>query len=92
MRARYFKYTHTLQDAHNIQIYDYPACIRPISKFIHIQRIDKKSNSSLRYHCLSVSPSVLLITMVFLIGKRFKLRNGREHRNLKFNQLTLESA
>ena len=37
------------------------------------------------------SPSVLLNTMVFLIGKNFSLRSGREHRygNLKFSQLTL---
>ena len=35
------------------------------------------------------SPSVLLNTMVFLIGKDFSLRSGREHRNLKFSQLTL---
>ena len=27
--------------------------------------------------------------MVFLIGKNFSLRSGREHRNLKFSQLTL---
>ena len=92
MRARYFRYTHALQDAHNIQIYDDPACIRPLSKFIHIQTIDTGFNSSFRYHCLWVSLSVLLNTMLFLIGKRFKLRNGLEHRNLKFNKLTLESA
>ena len=30
--------------------------------------------------------------MVFLIGKNFSLRNGREHRNLKFSQLTLVSG
>ena len=35
------------------------------------------------------SHSVLLNTMVFLIGKNFSLRSGREHRNLKFSQLTL---
>ena len=35
------------------------------------------------------SPSVLLNTMVFLIGKNFSLRSGREHRNLKFSQLKL---
>ena len=35
------------------------------------------------------SPSVLLNTMGFLIGKNFPLRSGREHRNLKFSQLTL---
>ena len=36
--------------------------------------------------------SVLLNTMVFLIGKNFALRSAREHRNLKFSQLTLEPA
>jgi hypothetical protein len=36
--------------------------------------------------------SVLLSTMVFLIGKNFALRSGREHRLLKFSQLTLEPA
>ena len=35
------------------------------------------------------SPSVLLHTMVFLIGKNFSLRSGRELCNLKFSQLTL---
>ena len=35
------------------------------------------------------SPSVLLNTMVFLIGKNFSLRSGREHHNLKFSQLKL---
>ena len=36
------------------------------------------------------SPRVLLDTMVFLIGKNFWLRSGKENRNLKFSQLTLE--
>jgi hypothetical protein len=36
--------------------------------------------------------SVLLNTMVFLIGKNFALRSGREHRLLMFSQLTLEPA
>ncbi|CAB4010404.1 Hypothetical predicted protein [Paramuricea clavata] len=36
--------------------------------------------------------SVLLNTMVFLIRKNFALRSGREHRLLKFSQLTLEPA
>ncbi|CAB4001394.1 Hypothetical predicted protein [Paramuricea clavata] len=36
--------------------------------------------------------SVLLNTMVFLIGKNFALRSCREHRLLKFSQLTLEPA
>lgn len=39
-----------------------------------------------------VSPSVLLSTIVFLIGKNVALRSGREHRNLKFSQLTMEPA
>ena len=34
----------------------------------------------------------LLDTVVFLIGKNFSLRNGKENPNLKFNQLTLEPA
>ncbi|XP_078383318.1 zinc finger MYM-type protein 4-like [Oculina patagonica] len=38
------------------------------------------------------SPKVLLDTMVFLIGKTVSLRSGKEHRNLKFSQLTLEPA
>ena len=38
------------------------------------------------------SPRVLLDTMVFLIGKNFSLRSGKENRNLKFSQLTLEPA
>lgn len=36
------------------------------------------------------SPSTLLNTMVFLIGKNFSLRSGKEHRGLKFSQLRLE--
>ena len=35
------------------------------------------------------SSSVLLNTMVFLVGKNFSLRSGREHRSLKLSQLTL---
>ena len=38
------------------------------------------------------SPGVLLDTMLFLIGKNFSLRSGREHRNLKFSQLNLVTA
>ena len=30
--------------------------------------------------------------MVFLIGKNFSLRSGKENRNLKLSQLTLEPA
>ena len=40
----------------------------------------------------SDSPVTLLNTMVFLIGKNFSLRSGKEHRSLKFSQLTLEAA
>ena len=38
------------------------------------------------------SPRDLLDTMLFLIGKNFSLRRGKEHRNLKFSQLTLKPA
>ena len=39
------------------------------------------------------SPRVsVLDTVVFLIGKNFSLRSGKENRNLKFSQLTLEPA
>ena len=38
------------------------------------------------------SPRVLLDTMVFSTGKNFSLRSGKENRNLKFSQLTLEPA
>ena len=38
------------------------------------------------------SPNVLLDTMVFLIGKNFSLRSGKEHRILQFDQLTLMPA
>ena len=38
------------------------------------------------------SPRVPLDKMVFLIGKNFSLRSGKENRNLKFSQLTLEPA
>ena len=36
------------------------------------------------------SASTLLNTMVFLIGKNFSIRSGKEHRRLKFSQFTLE--
>ena len=36
------------------------------------------------------SPRTLLSTMVFLIGKNFPLRSGKEHSRLKFSQSTLE--
>ena len=38
------------------------------------------------------SPSMFLKTMVFLIGKNFALRRGKEHRSLKFSQLTVGPA
>ena len=38
------------------------------------------------------SPRDLLDTMLFLIGKNFSLRRGKEHRNLKFSQLALKPA
>ena len=38
------------------------------------------------------SPVTLLNTMVFLIGKNFSLRRGKEHRALKFSQLRVEAA
>ena len=38
------------------------------------------------------SPVTLLNTMVFLIGKNFSLRSGKEHRALKFSQLSVEAA
>lgn len=38
------------------------------------------------------NPRSLLDTMVFLLGKLFALRGGREHRNLKFKQFTLISG
>ena len=38
------------------------------------------------------SPGVLLDTMIFLIGRNFSLPSGKENRNLKFSQLTLEPA
>ena len=38
------------------------------------------------------SPNVLLDTMVFLIGKNFSLRSGKEHHILQFDQLTLMPA
>ena len=36
------------------------------------------------------SSRVLLDILVFLIGKKFALPSGKEHRNLNFSQLTLE--
>ena len=38
------------------------------------------------------SPQTLLDTMLFLLGKFFALRGGKEHRSLKFKQFTLISG
>ena len=38
------------------------------------------------------SPTVLLNTLVFMIGRNFALGSGQEHRDLKFSQLKLEPA
>ena len=38
----------------------------------------------------AISATSLLNTMVFLIGKNFSLRSGKEHRSLKFSQVRLD--
>lgn len=86
-------FTETVQDCLDAEMKCFPA-LGDGSKVKEAQALSEDEENTLCNFGLlgDSSPGVRLDTMVFLIGRNFSLPSGKEHRNLKCSQLTLEPA